>query len=195
MQTTTATTIEGVYALDGIRESAGAFKFDSSGKFEFFFSYGAVDRTAFGTFRVEGNKIILKSNKEPGKDFTVTKQSTNNDGFIVVAKAPNSILASYVKAVVVNGQEKEPFNSDNHGVIKINSTKAEKIYLQHELYPDILTLIKDENNKNNHFEVSLNQIMEQVSFKGIDLTIEGDTLTMPTNYFMPFRDIRFVKGL
>ena len=112
---------------------------------------------------------------------------------MVITHSPNSILSSYVKAVVVNGTQQEEFYANNYGVIKIDLPVVEKIYLQHQLYPDIFTLIKDEKNQNTHFEVDLNPIMEQVSFKGIDLTLEADTISMPTNYFMPFRDIRFVK--
>ncbi|MBP7238830.1 MAG: hypothetical protein KBA14_01280, partial [Saprospiraceae bacterium] len=60
-------------------------------------------------------------------------------------------------------------------------------------FPDIPTLIKDKNNPNNYFEVSLLPTLGQVSFKGIDLFIKGDTLTCHPNYFMPFENIQFVK--
>lgn len=189
------TSINGIYSLTGMREMAGGFKFETNGQFEFFYSYGAVDRMADGSFTIEGNKIVLKSSKEPGKDFTVTKQSIDaTKGFTIKITAPNEYLAAYVKCIVVNGEEKIEFNSDNKGWIKINAAKADKIYLQHQLYPDIVTLVKDSLNNNTHFEVLLNQSLEKVSFKGIDLTINGDTLTMLPNYFMPYENIRFVKN-
>lgn len=188
------TSINGIYSLTGMREMAGGFKFETNGQFEFFYSYGAVDRMADGSFTMEGNKIVLKSSKEPGKDFTVTQQSTGTTGFTIKITAPNEYLAAYVKCIVVNGEEKIEFNSDNKGVIKIDLPKADKIYLQHQLYPDIVTLVKDSLNSNTYFEVLLNQSLEKVSFKGIDLTINGDTLTMLPNYFMPYENIRFVKN-
>jgi hypothetical protein len=191
---TPVTSINGVYSLTGMREMAGGFKFETNGQFQFFYSYGAVDRMADGSFTVEGNKVILKSSKEPGKDFTVTKQSGGTTGFSIKITAPNEYLAAYVKCIVLNGDEKAEFISDNKGMIKMNVSKADKIYLQHQLYPDIVTLVKDSLNNNTQFEVALNQSLEKVSFKGIDLTINGDTLTMLPNYFMPYENIRFVKN-
>ncbi|MGB3226629.1 MAG: hypothetical protein WBB02_01555, partial [Saprospiraceae bacterium] len=36
----------GVYELRGIHEMAAAFNFTEDGTFEFYYSYGAIDRTA-----------------------------------------------------------------------------------------------------------------------------------------------------
>lgn len=63
--------IEGEYYFRKM-EMASGFNFTADGKFQFFFSYGAVDRNATGTFSVTGNTLQLKSDKEPGKDFSVT---------------------------------------------------------------------------------------------------------------------------
>ncbi|MFZ1422549.1 MAG: hypothetical protein WAS55_01880, partial [Saprospiraceae bacterium] len=70
----------------------------------------------------------------------------------------------------------------------------DKIYVQHQLFPDIVTLIKDTSNSNNYFELSLLPSLGQVSFKGIDLILKEDALHMQPNYFMMFLDIRFVKS-
>ena len=60
---------------------ASGFNFSADGKFEFFFTYGAVDRSAAGTFTVAGDTLKLKSNKEPGKDFSITGQSKQGKGY------------------------------------------------------------------------------------------------------------------
>lgn len=186
--------VTGNYSLQGIHDMAAGFEFNADSSFRFFYAYGAVDRTAEGTYSVAGNKIILKSKKEPGKDFTVTKQLDDTTGYIIKVNNPNQYLARHVRCVVLNGEKQEVFFADDDGVIHINMTAAEKIYLQHELYPDILTMIKDEKNKNHYFEVQLNPSLEQVSFKGIDLTINDDTLTWLPNYFIPEENVRFVKN-
>lgn len=189
----TSSFIRGTYALTGMREMAGAFRFSADGSFEFFYSYGAADRMADGRFTQEGNRIILKSSKEAGKDFTVTKQSNTGKGITIKISAPDPYLASTVRCIVINGETKTSIEADNRGVIHTDLPGAEKIYLQHQLFPDVVTPIKDENNANNYFEVSLNPSLQKISFKGIDLTVDGDTLRMPANYFMPFENIRFVK--
>lgn len=185
--------ITGTYALNGMHEMAGAFEFNQNGSFRFFYSYGAADRLAEGTYSIDGDKIVLRSNKEAGKDFNIIKQNTSARQFTIKVTDQNQYLAEMVKAVVLNGNVKEEFFADRTGLIQINLPNAEKIYLQHQLFPDILSLIKDETNSNTYFEVTLKPSLQQVSFKGIDLTIEGDTLHMPINYFMPFKNIRFVK--
>lgn len=194
MNTLSQTTpIAGTYALTGMHEMAGAFEFTRDNHFRFFYSYGAADRMAEGTYTVENNKVILKSNKEAGKDFTVIKEDASSSTFTVKVIEQNQYLAEMVKCVVLNGNKQDEFFADRNGLIQIDLPKAEKIYLQHQLFPDILSLIKDENNHNTYFEVTLNPTLQNVSFKGIDLTIDADTLHMPINYFMPFKNIRFVK--
>ncbi len=82
-------TLSGVYSLRGIREMAAAFEFNKEGHFRFYYAYGAIDRNAEGTYTIEGTKIILKSTKEAGKDFTVTAQSKEASGYTITFNHPN----------------------------------------------------------------------------------------------------------
>jgi hypothetical protein len=64
--------------------------------------------------------------------------------------------------------------------------------VQHGLYPDIFTLVKDKENTNNRFTLTLNPSLEQVSFKGIDfIIVDENTITCLRNYFMDMADIEF----
>ena len=85
------TKILGEYAFRKTEMIAG-FNFTAAGTFQFFFSYGAVDRSAAGTFTVEGNTIKLTSNKEAGKDFTVTAQSKDATGYTINFTHANKYL-------------------------------------------------------------------------------------------------------
>jgi len=176
-------------------EMVAGFNFSGDGKFEFFYSYGAVDRTATGTFSVEGDSLKLKSNKEGGKDFTTTKQSKQGSGYMIKFEHPNKYLLKYIVCIFfVNGKQTEVYTDDN-GVAKTDIPQCDKIYVQHTLYPDIVTLIKDETNTNNNFTLTLNPSLEQVSFKGIDFKIVNDKeFTCLPNYFMPLEGIDFIKN-
>lgn len=187
------TKIAGEYHLRGIHDMAAGLRLTEEGAFEFFYIYGAVDRFARGSYTVEGNVIKLKSDKEAGKDFTVKKASKRTGGYIIKVQDVNPMLAQYVKCIVFNGQEKAVEFMNSKGELHLSTPHADKIYLQHELFPDIATEIKNESNDNNYFEVSLNPSLQQVSFKGIDFKIENQTLTCLPNYFMPFEKIKFVK--
>jgi len=183
----------GEYSLRGIHDMASGFKFEKDGTFQFFYIYGAVDRNATGTYTMEGDTIKLKSDKEPGKDFPITSQSKKGKGYTIQATAPNPYLLNHILCVYFIGETQNQVESDDKGMIHIEDSKVDKIFLQHQLFPDILSLIKDENNSNNYFEVSLSPSLANVSFMGIDFVKKGDELTCLPNYFMPFDNIRFVK--
>jgi hypothetical protein len=75
-------------------EMVARFNFTKAGTFQFLFSYGAVDRTASGTYTIEGNKIKLKSNKEPGRDFTVTAQNPGSRWIPGYIQSPQPIYTA-----------------------------------------------------------------------------------------------------
>jgi hypothetical protein len=84
-------TIEGEYYFRKM-EMASGFNFTQDGRFQFFYTYGAVDRTATGSFTVERDSLKLKSDKEPGKDFALVNQSKQGNGYSVIFKHPNKYL-------------------------------------------------------------------------------------------------------
>lgn len=185
--------IQGEYAFRKTEMVAG-FNFTAAGAFQFFFSYGAVDRTAAGTFTIEGNNVKLKSNKEAGKDFTVTAQSKEATGYTISFNHPNKYLLKNILCLFfVNGKKQEAI-TDSKGEIHVSLVHCDSIYAQHLLFPDILTLVKDASNENNRFTLSLNPSLQQLSFKGIDLTIESDgSLSWLPNYFLEMPVVKFVK--
>jgi hypothetical protein len=186
-------TMNATYSLAGIHDMAAGFQFNADGSFEFYYVYGASDRNAKGTYIISGDTIQLKSEKEAGKDFTITHQSKKGSGYKVVVTEKNKYLVRHIIAVAMVGEKENVFESDENGEIVIDVKHCDKLYLQHQLFPDVLSLIKDESNSNNYFEVTLNPSLQQVSFKGIDFFIDGDELHCNTNYFMPFENITFVK--
>ena len=188
-----AQTLNGSYRLTGIQDMAAGFHFTPDGRFEFFYIYGVADRSATGTYTIEGNTVKLKSDKEPGKDFSIDHQGKKGKGYTIQVKAPNDFLLSNVTCIYFVGEQNEYIQSDSKGLIHIDVEHVDKLYLRHEIFPDIPTLIKDLDNTNNEFEVSLLPSLGQVSFMGIDLFIVDESLTCHPNYFMPFEHIRFEK--
>lgn len=183
----------GEYHLTGVHEMASGFNFSKDGKYEFYYVYGAMDRVSAGTYTVVGDTIKLKSNKIPGHDFNITKQKKEGSGYTIRVLDPNTILSNNVHCLYyMNGVKFEEY-TDNSGVIRIEQDNCEKIYIRHGLYLDIPTLIKDELNSNNYFEVTLKPSLQEVSFQGIDFFIEEDAITCLPNYFMPMENIRYER--
>ncbi|MBK6633531.1 MAG: hypothetical protein IPH68_13100 [Chitinophagaceae bacterium] len=175
-------------------EMVAGFNFSADGTFRFFFSYGAVDRNASGTFQADGDTLRLTSDKVAGRDFTITSQEKKGKGYSIVFSHPNKYLLTNIRCQFFTDGKMEDAFSDPEGKIHIDLAHCDSIYVQHLLYPDIATLVKDAANENNSFTLTLNDTMEQVSFKGIDFKIENDkTISCIPNYFLPMKDIKFVK--
>lgn len=175
-------------------EMVAGFNFSPDGKFQFFYSYGAADRNATGTFEVKGDTLKLKSDKEAGKDFTITNQTKTGKGYSLTFEHPNNYLVNNILAVFFMGDKQQEAYTDDNGKLHVDIPYCDSIYVQHRLFPDILTLVKSKSNDNNTFKLSLNPSLEQVSFKGIDFKIESEKkITCLPNYFMEMDGIGFVK--
>jgi hypothetical protein len=185
--------IEGEYYFRKM-EMASGFNFTKDGKFQFFYTYGSVDRNATGSFSVHGDSLILKSDKEPGKDFTITSESKEGKGYNIIFKHPNKYLLKNIVCIfVVNGQGQEAY-SDENGGLHVDLAHCDTIYVVHNLYPDVPTLVKDERDDNNSFTLELKPSLGQVSFKDIYFKIIDDkTLSCVNNYFIDADNIKFVK--
>src|SRR4051812_29895234 len=90
--------LQGEYVFNR-QEMVAAFEFSADKTFTFFYSYGAVDRTASGTFSVAGDTLKLVSIKEPGKDFTIKKQSTAGKGYSLRFEDKNKYLLTHIRCI------------------------------------------------------------------------------------------------
>ncbi len=176
------------------QEMVAGFKFTEDGKFDFFLSYGAVDRTASGTFKVEGKTIKLKSDKAAGKDFNVIAQFKSGIGYSLKFQDAQAYFLDGIRCTFFIGGERHDEYVDNKGMLTVPYPHSDSIFVFHTLFPDFVTCIKDDKNENNNFTLTLNPSLAQVSFKGIDFTIEDDsTISCMHNYLIPVEGIRFKK--
>ncbi len=185
-------TLNGEYQFRKMELISG-FLFTPDGKFEFYYSYGASDRNATGTYYINGDTLKLKSDKEGGKDFAIDKQSKKSGFITIKINSPDAYLASTVLCMCLIDGKEHKFFSDNNGLIETDIKSCDQIFVQHLLFPDIYTLINKKKNDNNYFELSLLPSLQQVSFKYIDFIIKDDAITCYPSYFLPFEDIEYVK--
>ena len=187
------TIIQGEYNFHR-QEMVAGFNFLADGKFQFYYSYGAMDRTATGTFTVSGDTVKLKSVKEAGKDFTIKSQSKTGTCYSIEVEDADDYLLTNIRCTFFIGSERHDAFANRHGEIKVDYPNCDKIYVYHLLFPDFVTLIKDEQNENNQFTLTLNPSLAQVSFKGIYFKIEDDkTISCIPNYLMMLENIKFKK--
>jgi hypothetical protein len=112
--------VQGEYIFSK-QEMVAGFKFLANGRFEFFFSYGVVDRYAKGTFSVKDDSIKLKSEKEAGKDFTIKDQSHSGTGYTLKFEDANSFLLSNIRCTFFIGKEQKEEFTDEKGEVNLLS--------------------------------------------------------------------------
>lgn len=78
--------IVGTYCLTGVREVGSCFRFSEDRSFEYFLSYGAYDEASEGTWRLDGNEVVLESpayDRAPRFAFK-ERRATDGDRFRIV---------------------------------------------------------------------------------------------------------------
>src|ERR1700745_3082366 len=80
-----AQNITGEYYLDGVMETASGFQLNTDSSFQFFFSYGALDRYGKGKWSLQDDSVIVfNSDKRPPLDFRLEKHSTTKEKIITI---------------------------------------------------------------------------------------------------------------
>ena len=171
--------ITGVYNLRGVMEMASGFKLNNDSSFEFYFSYGALDRYGSGKWSLINNKIAFNSKPYPGKDFKMIDSGHLNNNFITITiQDKNTMLLPFVYAFTGELKEGEyPTKADSHGMIKLSGSNADTLYLLFELVPERVSSFAIDTKTRNNFVFTFEPWAVEVFFKDFELTIDGNDLT------------------
>jgi len=128
--------ITGEYYLQGVMETASGFKLNGDSTFEFFFSYGALDRYGSGKWSMNKDSIILNSKPSPGKDFKLANSITSTNKFsIIKIEDSNTDLYRFVYCRVKTATEDSIFSFENDGNLVLPFA-ADSIEFLSELCPE-----------------------------------------------------------
>src|SRR6476469_2728788 len=113
-----AQNIAGEYYLEGVRETASGFQLNEDSAFQFFYSYGALDRFGKGKWKMlNDSTIILNSDKRPPLDFKLEKQtSTAEKSITIQIDDKNKNILRYVQGFVKSGSVEKPFEVSTDGI-------------------------------------------------------------------------------
>ena len=186
--------LEGVYRLRNDHEMVAEFHFTAAGRFEFAFSYGAVDRGAEGSYTIDNHHIILHSDKTPGKDFDITHSERKGTGFTIQISDPNPWFRRDVICIFKKGDKYDQRVSNEDGIAHSTMTECDSIFVGHNLFPDVMTVIKDPHDTtNNHFELTPNVSLVYLSFKDVSPRIDKDTITVEMPALFGIKEAIFEK--
>lgn len=160
-------TIVGEYYLTGFMETASGFKLNTDSTFDFFFSYGALDRSGKGTWKQEGSKVIF--NNKPGtKGFALINSKVGDDEkFTINITEENQILHSHVYAKIKHRQIEADGLTDKNGVISFPKQVVDSIILFLEFCPDKFFTFINKNIEHNNFEFKFENDITDVFLKSL----------------------------
>ena len=172
--------LAGRYVLRGVMEVGSELELKPDGTFEYMLAYGAADYWAKGTWRHEGNTVILKSTGKEEAPFRLVRSEAGNPGKIRVwVKGQNGQGVENIKAYLRAGDKHLQANTTSEGsAVFPDPPDASEIFFEVEVYSVQAGPFKiDPSHKDYYFEINGDAI-QQVLFKNEPLSIDGTTLVM-----------------
>lgn len=169
--------LAGEYYLRGVMETASGFKLNPDSTFQFFFSYGALDRNGEGTWTVKDNHIVLNSKPHPGKDFVlVSSKKANDDSLVIKIIEPNTFFLSHVYCLLTSGDKQSEQLSNKQGLVSFPKQAVNTIMLAFEFCPERKSLFQVSDPTHNYFEFRFEPWILEVFFADFKLEIDKDEL-------------------
>lgn len=167
----------GEYYLHGVMEVASGFRFNEDLTFDFFFSYGALDRMGKGTWEQQGDSLVLNSPPKPDKDFILIKaEHRSMPGIIIQISDTNEMVLSYAYCRVQTPQGEMEGESDNRGAIRFEATAVSNISLIHQIWPDRFSEFPVDDPSFNYFEFNIDPRIVEVAFDNLVIYLDGENL-------------------
>lgn len=175
---TTVSSPVGDYYLRGVMETACGFKLNTDSSFEFFFSYGALDRWGAGRWRVANNAIVFNSSTKPERDFALLKSSAGEkDKITLQLKEENEMLRRYVHCKIKGGGKEQEGTMNKEGFVEFALQPVETIELIFELCAEKKSVLILTANEEHHFEFRAEPWLMEVYFQNFRLMLIKDGLT------------------
>jgi hypothetical protein len=170
----------GHYVLRGVMEVGSELMLKPDGTFEYMLAYGAADYWAKGTWKHEGNAVILHSDAKEEPPFRLTKGEVGKPGRIrvwVIGKNGRGVANIHVG--VSAGKEHLEATTDSDGAAVFPDTaKPTAVYFEVRVY-SLEAGPYDVNPAERDFYFEINgDAITQVHFKDEPLAIEGTALIM-----------------
>jgi hypothetical protein len=168
--------IAGEYYLHGVTEVGTGFLLKPDSTFQFFFSYGALDREGSGKWTVKDKEIIFNSKPKPQQDFALISSKAKNDDFITIKITDNNALLTqdiYVK-ILSNGEVMEGTTNEK-GEIKFPRKKIDSLSLVFQFCPEKVSVFQPDKS-HNYFEFRFEAWITEYFFNDFHLGLDENGL-------------------
>lgn len=169
--------LTGQFYLDGIAETASGFKLNADSTFEFFFTYGAMDRFGSGKWTLRNDSIYLNSGPRPPKDFLLLdRKKTRNDVFTIRLTDENKALFPYVECRIFSDGRVVAIHPDERGIGRINVNKVDSISLMLPIYSNRSSVFSGHGGF-TYYEFRFAPWIAEIFFTDFPLHASPDRLT------------------
>ncbi|HUM47438.1 MAG TPA: hypothetical protein PLD84_10940 [Chitinophagales bacterium] len=169
--------IAGEYYLTGVMEVGSGFLLHEDHTFEFFFSYGALDRQGKGTWKTEADHIVLNSEPWPGSDFRLERQEHRKQkGIVIQVTDKNKMILPYVGGIISGKGKTQEMQADQEGTITFESQPVDSVSLYHQFFSDELSVFPVKGTTDNYFEFTFLPHLGTVFFHNFTLTVSKSEL-------------------
>jgi len=170
----------GHYVLRGVMEVGSELLLRPDGTFEYMLAYGAADYQASGTWKVDGDAVVLTTGGEEKQAFRLIRsEAVKGDGIRVIVKGPGGDPADHIDVGIETEAGYLNTTTDDNGVAVFTAkSPASSIAFRIPVYeygagPFPL------NPQHNEFQFEIDgAAITRVPFKGERLKINGKTLEM-----------------
>jgi len=172
--------VAGHYVLRGVMEVGSELWLKPDGSFEYMLAYGAADYWAKGTWRQEGNTVILQSTAKEEAPFRLVRSEAGKPGRIRVwVRGNNGRGVEHIRVELFTAGKPEEATTDSDGAAVFPDVAgAHDVSFEVRVYSLRAGPYKiDPSKKDFYFEINGDAI-QQVFFKNEPLAIEGKDLVM-----------------
>lgn len=169
--------IPGEYYLEGVMEVGSGFQLKEDHTFNFFFSYGALDRVGKGTWKLADDKIVFNSEPWPGSDFVLAKQEHRNSKQIIIQVTDaNTTIIGQVGCIISGGGKTQKIQTEQDGTATFEPQQVDSIVLFHLYFSDEMSVFPAAGD-DNYFEFTFQPWLGTVFFKDFSLAVNKEGLT------------------
>jgi hypothetical protein len=170
----------GHYVLEGTREVGSELLLTRDGNFQFVLAYGAMDLMARGTWRQEGDTVILNSTLSQEPVFRMSRGSSNSPASLrVTVKGADGQPAERIDVILNGPAGSSRGKTDEHGVAVFQDLHSAQSVSFHVPVYDFEAGPFPLDAAHNDFEFVVNgEAIMQVPFREERLKIQGNTLDL-----------------
>jgi hypothetical protein len=172
--------LAGNYVLHGVMEMGSELTLKPDGKFELMIAYGAADYWAKGTWKKDGNTVVLHSAGTKEEPFKLLRSEAGKPGQIRVwVMGQNGKGVDNIDVHLITGDKALDGRTDSDGMAVFpDALKAHGIAFEVPVYQVATAPYPiDDAHKDYYYEINGDNIT-QIFFKDEPLAIQGNNLIM-----------------